>query len=145
MFVVRLITLVLPCLLWAAGCGQDENLNPNIIEGAAGGSALLHVSDGNPISKPLYSWSDITNPIDSNTAMQIQVARTSELDTTVWGVISSDPNQNLIQSPWPHGTSTSSVAPTINTEPDLQTNIEYRVTVTKVDGTFGYREFTILP
>jgi hypothetical protein len=130
-------------LFLLVGCGKANNANTHIQEGKSGGSLLINVSDGNPISRPIYTWSDSSNDI---TAMQLKVARTSALDTVVWAVSSLDPSQNAVQSPIQHATTESGTTQTANSELDLQTDILYRVTVTKADGfTSGFMEFTVLP
>jgi len=125
------------------GCGNNSSSNSNIQEGATGGSLIVNVSPGNSTSQPFYSWEDSTlNP----TAATISVARTSDLSTPVWGVTSNPPDQNLIPSPWEQGSSTALITETASTERTLETNITYRVTITKGNGTTdGWREFTIMP
>jgi len=135
--------LLIPALLM--GCGKSNNTNTNVQEGKSGGNILVHVSDGDTISRPLYSWED---PINNDmSAMKIEVAQTSNLSSPVWGEQSNDPSKNNIQSPLTQGDPGSSLyAPFVTTDLDLQSNIEYRVTITKADGiTSGYREFTIVP
>ncbi|HTN42353.1 MAG TPA: hypothetical protein VMN77_00985 [Nitrospiria bacterium] len=131
--------LLIPAFLM--GCGQSNNSNTNIQEGKSGGNIIVHVADGDPTSRPLYTWEDLNNDM---TAMKIAVARTSDLKD-VWS-IQSTTLSDTIQSPWQQGTTGGSVSETVSTERDLQTNIEYRVTITKADGiTSGYRNFTIMP
>jgi hypothetical protein len=123
------------------GCGNNSNSNSTIQEGSGNGTIIVHVSDGNPASRPLYTWEDLTN---DTTAEKISVARTTALNTPVWGVQSVNFTDN-IQSPWPQGSTTASVSTISTTEVDLKSQIEYRVTITKADGiTSGYRNFTIM-
>jgi hypothetical protein len=136
-------SLIFLALFLLVGCGKANNTNTHIQEGKSGGSLLVNVSDGNPISRPIYTWSDSSNDI---TAMQLKVARTSALNTAVWEVSSPDPSLNAVQSPIQHATTESGTTQTANSELDLQTDILYRVTVTKADGiTSGFMEFTVLP
>ncbi len=144
MRIVRFISLFMIGSFLFIGCGKDNNTNTNVDEGAAGGSISVHVSDGDPKSRPIYTWSDGSADISSTMAMQLKVARTSDSGTVVWAVASDDIS-NAVQSPIQHGTTQSGTHQSANSEPDLQTNIPYRVTVTKADGTFGFREFTVLP
>jgi len=136
--------LVLLPFILTIGCGKDHNSNTTIDEGAAGGSISVHVSDGDPKSRPIYTWSDGSLDITSTMAMEVKVARTSS-STPVWAVLSLDASQNSVQSPIQHDTTQAGTTRTANSELDLETNITYRVTVTKADHTFGYREFTVLP
>lgn len=133
-------------LLSLVGCGKDENVDTCIQEGAPGGSISVHVSCGNPISRPIYTWSYILPDGSSDTtAMRVTVARVSDLNTPVWEVQSSAAQDN-IQNPVIHGTVPSNAGPVHETETDLQTNVDYRVTVSKVPpGPTGYREFLIKP
>lgn len=123
------------------GCGKDSNVNTHIEEGKSAGSIIVHVSDGDPISRPIYTWSEGTD----NTVTRVKVARTTNTNISVWEVRSTDPSQDSIQSPWQHATATSFAFQTAGTEIDLDTDIWYRVTVTKADLHTGYREFRIKP
>ncbi|MBI3810958.1 MAG: hypothetical protein HY283_01955 [Nitrospirae bacterium] len=136
-------SLIFLALFLLIGCGKANNTNTHIQEGKSGGSILVNVSDGNPISRPIYTWSDINNDI---TAMKVTVARTSALSTPVWEVSSPNPSVNAVQSPIQHATTESGTTQTANSELDLQTDIWYRVTVTKADIlTSGFMEFMVLP
>lgn len=123
-------------------CGNNtNNTNSTVQEGASGGNMIVHVTDGDPVSQPMYSWEDLSN---NTMAEKISVARTSALNTPVWGVQSVDVTQNLIQSPWQQGTSGGSVSVFSSSEVQLQSGIEYRVTITEAGGTpSGYINFTI--
>ncbi|HET6466146.1 MAG TPA: hypothetical protein VLY20_03035 [Nitrospiria bacterium] len=135
------LILLIPALL--AGCGKDNNSNSNVQEGAAGGDLVVTVAPGNPASRPLYLWTDITGTAVN--AATITVARTTDLNTIVWG-IATNTNTDALQSPWQQGSLSTIVTPIVQTEVDLQTNVTYRVTVTKADNqTSGYHEFTLLP
>jgi len=125
------------------GCGSDNNSNSTIEEGGAGGSIVVHVSDGNPVSQPLYSWSDGSL---SNFASDLKVARQSAPNVAVWEIQSINPSQDLIQAPWQHGTASSSVIVKASTEPNLEADVWYVITVTKVNpSSTGTREFRIKP
>ncbi len=144
MRIYKLPALMVVLSIVLLGCGKGNNTNTNVDEGAAGGSISVHVSDGDPKSRPIYTWSDGSTDISATTAMQLRVARTSNLNTIIWAVSSLDPSQNAVQSPIQHDTTQAGTTPT-GSEIDLSTNITYRVTVTKADNTSGYREFTVLP
>ncbi len=136
---------ILLALLSLVGCGKDENVDTCIQEDAVGGPISVHVSCGDPVSRPFYTWSDGTTDITATMAMQVKVVRASAPDV-VWAVVSDIPSQNAVQSPIQHGTTQSGTNQTANTELDLSTDVTYRVTVTKADGmTTGFREFTIQP
>lgn len=143
---VRFVSFAAVLSIVLSGCGKDQNTNTNIDEGAAGGSISVHVSDGDSLSKPIYTWSYLLPDGSSDTsAMKLKVARVSDLNTPVWEVQSSAAQDN-IQNPVIHGTVPSNAGPVVETETDLQTNVDYRVTVSKVPpGPTGYREFLIKP
>jgi hypothetical protein len=140
--------LILLTLFLSTGCGRDKNVDTNIDEGAVGGSISVHVSDGNPASRPIYTWSDGSTDTTANMATRVTVARVDDLNTLVWGV-SSPTVQDNIQSPVTHGTVPVNATPLDtggNEELDLQTDVWYRVTISKVPpGPAGYREFLIKP
>lgn len=141
---VRFISLFMIGFFLFIGCGLDENVDTNIEEGAATGLLSVHVSDGDPLSKPIYTWSDAAGA----TAVDVKVARVADLNATVWELQSNDPTLDYIQSPVTQGVNQSSntFMPAVNSpEPDLQTDVWYRVTVTKADNSTGYREFLIKP
>ena len=124
------------------GCGKsNSDINSTVQEGAAGGNIIVHVSDGQPSSQPIYTWEDSNN---DTTAEEIAVAKTSDLNTIVWGVHSSNVNNNDIPSPRQQGKTGGFDTAFVTTEITLQSNIEYRVTITKAGGTpSGFRNFTI--
>ena len=145
MRILRCIGFVLAASFFFVACGLDDKGNILIEEGAAGGSISVHVSDGNPKSRPIYTWSDAGTDISSSMAREVKVARASDLNTIVWAVTALDPSQNTVQSPIQHGTTQAGTIQAADSELDLGMDITYRVTVTKADSTFGYREFTVLP
>jgi hypothetical protein len=125
------------------GCGSNNNSNSTIEEGGASGSIVVHVSDGNPVSQPLYIWSDGSL---SNFASDLKVARKSATNVPVWEIQSTNPSQDLIQAPWQHGTGSSSGTVLVNDEPNLEADVWYVLTVTKVSpSSSGTREFRIKP
>lgn len=127
------------------GCGNDSNVNTHIEEGASGGSIIVHVSDGDPISTPVYSWSDNTNDA---TAMRVVVAPVDDLSALVWDLRSESATVDSIHWPVIHGmTQVGTFEANVNNpKPDLDSNVWYRVTVTKADiGQSGSREFLIKP
>jgi hypothetical protein len=125
------------------GCGSNNNSNSTIEEGGASGSIVVHVSDGNPVSQPLYTWSDGSL---SNFAVDLKVARQSAPNVAVWEIQSTNPSQDLIQAPWQQGTSSSSVIVKVSTETNLEADVWYVLTVTKVNpSSSGTRQFRIKP
>jgi hypothetical protein len=130
------------------GCGEDPKVDTNIDEGSTGGSFSVNVSEGDTKTRPIYTWSYIANSVSDNTAYQVTVTRASDTSTPVWEVRALLV-QNDIQSYVTHGTVPLNAAPIdtgSNEELDLQTDVWYRVTVTRADlSTTGYREFLIKP
>lgn len=141
-------SFVLLVLLLMIGCGKDNNSNTTIQEGKAGGSILVNVSDGNPKTQPIYTWTHTL--LDGNsdiTASRVTVVPTTPNNASpVWDVVDTT-LQDSIHLPVVHGPSPfGSVQQVTTPELDLQTNVWYRVTVTKGDQTTaGFREFLILP
>jgi len=134
------VSVIIFPLLFFLGCGKDSNLNLHLEEGAAGGSVLVHISDGDPLTRPVYTWEDISG---NKTAYSLKVEQLTPL-STVWEVISPATQENLI-SPVIHAVSQAGTSNT-TVGGDLQTNVWYRVIVTKGDiTTNGSREFLIKP
>ena len=132
MRMVRFIGFFAMGLFLIIGCGKNTDTNTTVQEGAAGGAGIIvHVSDGNPSSQPIYSW---TNPDTSTNAEKITVSRTSCTDPLVWGIEATPPGQDGILSPWQQGTYSASVTALSKNEQSLTSSIEYCVTVTKADG-----------
>lgn len=78
-----------------------------------------------------YSWS--VGP-----AFQVQVVRTSDRDTPVWRIETSN---NGISSPVNHGTVPPGAVETAAAEKTLTSGVEYNVRVTRLDGSFGTTDF----
>jgi len=124
------------------GCGSNNDSNNSVEEGAPGGSIVVHASDGNPTSQPVYTWLDGL----SSSANDLKVARQSNTGTAVWEIRSANPSQDDITSPWQHGqTSGGTVVEIASSETSLQTDVMYIVTVTNSSGHSGSREFRIKP
>lgn len=138
---VRLIGLFVVGSLLLIGCGEDKQIDTRIEEGAFTGTFSVHVSDGNPVSRPVYTWSNGAN----TDAMRVTVARVADVATAVWEVQSDNPSLDNIQSPVTHGVSQPSTFESATDERDLQTDIWYRVTVTKSDFSTASRDFLIKP
>ncbi|MEJ5261862.1 MAG: hypothetical protein WHT45_04215 [Ignavibacterium sp.] len=129
--IYRIISGTLMIVLLVAGCSKDEN-NPT--DAGSGGNAIsITVSAG---TTPQYSWS-------GGNVYSISIVRTSNPGTIVWGLAS--PGQNAITSPVTHGTGASLVpliTETATTERTLTSGVQYRVTISRLDGTTGWKEFT---
>lgn len=139
---IRFIAFIAAGFLIVVGCGNNNDTNSTIDEGSASGNIIVYVSDGNPSTQPIYSWQSTFD--NSTNAEQISVARTSDLNTPVWGIHSTNVNSDLIQSPWQHGTTGGFVTQFASSEINLTVGVKYRVTVTKAGGSpEGYREFTV--
>lgn len=128
----RCLLASLVCVVVITGCKKEES-NP---AGGSGGTTgiTITVSSG---TKPQYSWT-------GGNVFSLSVMRTSNPATIVWGL--SSPNQNAIASPVTHGTG-SSLNPMIvetgtSEKSGLTAGVQYRVSVTRLDGTTGYTEFT---
>jgi hypothetical protein len=117
------------------GCGGSQ-------DNSSGGSILVEVSKGNPTSRPIYVWFDSTNT-NPGTAVKITVARTSDLSKIVWGIVSNQPTQESITSPWTQGDVSANVSTISVLEVDLTPGVTYRITVFKADNTSGFVEYTV--
>jgi len=112
-----------------AGCGDDNGTNSN-----ASGDFSITVGSG---TRPTYTWS-------AGDAFSISVVRTAVPTTIVWGLASMG-NVEYITSPTNHGTIGNVLNGTVNTattEQSLTAGVEYRVTITRLNGKTGWTEFT---
>jgi len=119
--------LVLVFALFTA-CGDDNN--PAGGGGNGGGAFTVSVGGG---TTPDYSWT-------VGNAFSLSVVRTSDPTTIVWGLAS--PGQNAIASPNTHGVTPTGLIPTSQTELTLTSGVTYRVSVSRLDGSTGFTEFT---
>jgi hypothetical protein len=111
------------------GCGGDSGTNSN-----TNGDFAITVGSG---TRPTYTWS-------AGDAFSISVVRTAAPTTIVWGLASMGNVEN-ISSPTTHGTvgnMTSGTVNTATTESSLTAGVEYRVTITRLNGKTGWTEFT---
>lgn len=107
-----------------AGCGDSNPAN------SGGGEFTVTVGSG---ATPQYSWS-------SGNAFSVSVMRTSAPTTIVWGL--ATPGQGNIASPATHGTTPAGSIQTSASETILTAGVEYRVSVSLLDGKTGFTEFT---
>ncbi len=119
-------------LLLAGACG-DDNPTGGGGGGGTGGTITVTVTSG---TAPNYSWT-------VGDVFTVNVARTSDRTTIVWGAATT-PAADGIASPVTHGTLPSGTVQTSisNTENVLTAGIEYTVSVARLDGTFGFTDFT---
>lgn len=114
------------------GCKKDEEPTGNNTNtgGTTGGTIVITVGSG---LNPSYSWS-------GGNVYQLSVVRQSAPGTIVWGA--ATPGNNGISSPVNHGSLPGGAVQTSNTEATLSAGVAYRVNVTRLDGSFGYTDFT---
>lgn len=121
-------------LLSVAGCKKEENPanTNNNTGGTTGGTITITVGSG---LNPTYTWS-------GGNVYQLSVVRVSAPSVIVWGA--ATPGANTIASPVTHGTLPAGAVQTSfsNTETRLTAGVAYRVNVTRLDGSFGFTEFT---
>lgn len=114
----------------ALGC---EDGNPLGGGGGGGSDFGVTVSTG---TTPSYTWS-------VGDAFSLSVVRTADPATPVWGI--SSPGQELISSPVTHGTvpapGVGSIFETAVAEQTLAAGVEYRVSITRLNGQTGFVEF----
>jgi hypothetical protein len=138
--------LILPAFLLLMSCGNDQNVDTCIQEGSPTGSISVNVSCGDPISRPIYIWSDgNTDP----TATRVTVEPVSPSDAPpIWDVLDGFFQDN-IHSYVKHGAAPiGSAQQVVAPELDLQMDVWYRVAIYKAPlgtGPTGSREFLIKP
>lgn len=113
----------------------DEQQLALIVEnpGAGASDFAVTVSGG---TTPTYSWAD-----NAGRASSVSVARVAAPATPVWSV--STPGVDNLTSPVIHGTVPVGATNAANTEPVLTTGVQYRVTVTEINGSrTGFATFT---
>ena len=124
-YLKHLLLIFVGSILILSGCGDDGNP-----ASSGGGDFAVKVSSG---TTPEYSWT-------SGKAFSVSVVRTSAPTTIVWGL--ATPGQNNIASPATHGTTPAGAIQTSATETTLTAGVEYRVSVSLLDGKTGFTEFT---
>ncbi|MFZ0389633.1 MAG: hypothetical protein WAN36_04165 [Calditrichia bacterium] len=117
--------------LFISACSDskdDDKKNPT--GPATQGDFAVTVSSG---TTPNYSWS-------AGNVFSVSVVRTADPTVIVWGI--ATPGQANIASPAKHGVVPTGAIETAQTEKALTAGVEYRVSVTKLDGKTGWKDFT---
>ncbi len=116
------------------GCKKDEEPTGGNNTGGGGTGGTIAITVGSGLN-PSYTWG-------GGNVYSVSVVRQSNPATIVWGA--ATPGANGIASPVTHGTIPSGAVPTSvsNTENTLSAGVAYRVTVTRLDGSFGYTDFS---
>ncbi|GAB4365148.1 MAG: hypothetical protein Kow0042_04210 [Calditrichia bacterium] len=122
------------------GCSKnndDDNNNSNLTGPPAGtgqGSIAITVSSG---VNPTYSWS-------GGNVFSLTVVRTSDPTVPVWGVTVAGSTADNVATPVKHGTVPTGAIQTsvTNTEATLTAGVQYRVSVVRMDQSFGWKDFT---
>lgn len=112
-------------------CKKDEGTtNP----GTGGGGSSFTVTVGAGLN-PQYSWT-------VGNAFSLSVVRTAAPTVIVWGL--ATPGANNIASAVTHGTVPAGAVQTSfsSTETTLSAGVSYRVSVSRLDGSTGYTDFT---
>ena len=110
------------------GC-EDNPLG----SGGSGSAFSITVGSG---TTPTYTWS-------AGNAFSVSVVRTSTPTNIVWGI--SSPGMALVTSPATHGTVPSlggGLIATAATEQVLTAGVQYRVSISLLNGDTGFSEFT---
>jgi hypothetical protein len=99
-----------------------------------GGSSASTITIGSG-TKPVYTWT-------GGNVFSISIVRTAAPTIIVWGL--SSPGQNGIASPVTHGSGASgtTIIETATAEKTLTAGVPYRVTITRVDNSTEFKEFT---
>ncbi len=98
--------------------------------GSQGGAIAIAADTG---TTPLYTWAG--GPVYALT-----VSRVSDLNTLVWGILTA--GADSIFSGVTHGTVPAGALEVGNDERVLTPGTTYRVRVNRIDGSYGYIEFT---
>ena len=117
-------------LLLLAGACSDDNPTGG---GGTGGTFTVTVTGG---TTPAYSWT-------VGDAFSVSVTRTGAPTVIVWGVVT--PGSDGIASAVTHGTVPSGATQVVlppALEATLTAGVNYTVSVTRLDATFGFTEFT---
>jgi hypothetical protein len=97
--------------------------------GSVGGTIAISVDTG---TTPHYSWGG--GPVYA-----VGVSRAASPNALVWGIVTA--GGDSIGTGVTHGQVPAGATRVANVEPALTPGIAYRVTVSRVGGTYGYREF----
>ncbi|MFH0991287.1 MAG: hypothetical protein V1799_14870 [bacterium] len=116
-------------LLLIGGCKKDEN-NPADAGNTQASQIAITIGSG---TKPQYSWS-------GGNVFSLSIVRTTNQTVVVWGL--ATPGQNGIASPVTNGTTPAGSVETAVTERTLTVGVQYRISISRLDGTTGFKEFT---
>lgn len=97
--------------------------------GSAGGTIAISVDTG---STPVYAWTG--GPVYA-----LGIARAASPNALVWGIMTA--GGDSILTGVTHGQVPAGAVGLANTEPALTPGVAYRITVSRVGGSYGYREF----
>lgn len=122
-----LFVVLLSYAIAGAGCSGDDT---NVGSSDTDGDFAVNVSSGD---QPTYSWV-------AGKAFSVSVVRASDPDNIVWGAIAVGAGE--ISSPVKHGTVPEGAELLTGTERTLVPGIEYRVTITLLEGVLGSKSFT---
>ncbi len=115
-------------LLLINGCKKDAS-NP-VDTGSGDSQIAITIGSG---TKPQYSWS-------GGNVFSLSIMRTANPTTVVWGL--ATPGQNGVASPVTNGTAPTGSIETAVTEQTLTAGVQYRISISRLDGTTGFKEFT---
>ncbi len=124
---IRQIFIIVSILSAFLFTSCSEKNNP--ASSGANGDFEVTVGSG---TKPAYSWS-------VGKAFSVSVVRTADPTVIVWGI--ATPGQGNIASPATHGVTPQGAVATAKTELTLSSGVEYRVSVSLIDGKTGYTDF----
>ena len=119
-----IIISILAAFLFTA-CSEKNNPT----DSSANGDFEVSVGNG---PRPEYSWS-------VGKAFSVSVVRTADPTVIVWGI--ATPGLSNIASPASHGVTPQGAVASAKTEITLSAGVEYRVSVTLLDGKTGYTDF----
>lgn len=129
MNVIRLVLVAVLVALVIGGCKKNED-NPADAGNTQTSQIAITIGSG---TRPQYTWG-------GGNVFSVSIVRTANQTVVVWGL--ATPGQNGVASPITKGTAPTGSVETAVTERTLTAGVQYRVSISRLDGTTGFKEFT---
>jgi hypothetical protein len=131
-YIKLILSLSFVFSLLLLSCDKKSATEPEENNNHINGDFAVAIGTG---TNPQYSWK-------AGNTFSLSIMRTSAPTTIVWGI--ATPGQSNIASPFTHGTVPVGAVPTAIGTPEntLTAGVQYRISVTLLDGKTGWTEFT---